>query len=115
MLALEHLHANALLVVLLGGALAIVSLRVAVYLLHRSLVATDRKVMSLVSSVGRSQRRLGRTSEESKAPSDRRSHADAPGASAARPQTSAHFTHDAQADQLTETYQDTEQRPDSKS
>jgi predicted Holliday junction resolvase-like endonuclease len=46
MLALEHLHANALLVVLLGGALAIVSLRAAVYLLHRSLVATDRKIMS---------------------------------------------------------------------
>lgn len=46
MLALEHLHANALLVVLLGGALTIVSLRAAVYLLHRSLVATDRKIMS---------------------------------------------------------------------
>jgi len=98
MLALEHLHANALLVVLLGGALAIVSLRAAVYLLHRSLVAADRKVMSLVS----------------REPVDRRSHAEASGASAARPHTSAHFTPDAQEHQLTETYQDTEQRPDSK-
>jgi H+/gluconate symporter-like permease len=54
MLALEHLHANALLVVLLGGALAIVSLRAAVYLLHRSLVATDRKI---ISSLARSEAR----------------------------------------------------------
>jgi len=50
MLALEHLHANALLVVLLGGALAIVSLRAAVYLCHRALVAIDRKVIASAAS-----------------------------------------------------------------
>lgn len=92
MLALEHLHANALLVVLLGGALAIVSLRAGVYLLHRSLVAADRKIMSRVSS-----RPVPRI--------DLRSHDQASDAAAARQHTSA------QPGELTETYQDTEQRP----
>jgi hypothetical protein len=50
MLALEHLHANALLVVLAGGALAIVSLRAAVYLCHRALIAIDRKVIASATS-----------------------------------------------------------------
>ena len=54
MLALEHLHANALLVVLLGGALAIVSLRAAVYVCHRILVATDRKIIAQLASQDRS-------------------------------------------------------------
>ena len=49
MLALEHLHANALLVVLIGAALAIVTLRAAVYLCQRARVARDRELIALLS------------------------------------------------------------------
>jgi hypothetical protein len=89
MLALEHLHANALLVVLLGGALAIVSLRVAVYLLHRSLVAADREIMSSLL----------------------RARAEPPRASTASDDTGARTP---QSSQLGPTYQDREREPDSK-
>ena len=46
MLAVEHLHANALLVVLLSAALAIVSLRAAAYFCQRALVARDRNIIA---------------------------------------------------------------------
>lgn len=78
MLALEHLHANALLVVLLGGALAIVSLRAAVYLLHRSLVATDRKIISSLprseaQPLARQSGELARTSQDTPSAHDSKS------------------------------------------
>ena len=50
MLALEHLHANGLLVVLTGAVLAMSSLRAVVYLCHRALVARDREILA---SLGR--------------------------------------------------------------
>ena len=51
MLALEHLHANALFVVLLVAALALFTLRAAVYLCQRALVARDRATLhALVDS-----------------------------------------------------------------
>jgi hypothetical protein len=50
MLALEHLHADALLVVLIGAALAIVTLRAAVHLCHRALVARDRAIIATITS-----------------------------------------------------------------
>jgi len=46
MLALEHLQANALLVVLIGAALAILTLRAAVYLCKRAVVARDRATIT---------------------------------------------------------------------
>ena len=46
MLALEQLHANALLVVLISAALAIVSLRAAVYFCQRALLVRDRKIIA---------------------------------------------------------------------
>jgi predicted Holliday junction resolvase-like endonuclease len=46
MLAVEQLHANALLVVLLSAALAIVSLRAAAYFCQRALVARDRDIIA---------------------------------------------------------------------
>lgn len=48
MLAVEQLHANALLVVLFGATLAIVSLRAAAYFCQRALVARDRHIIATV-------------------------------------------------------------------
>jgi type IV secretory pathway VirB3-like protein len=48
MLAFEHLHANALLVVLIVTALAIVLLRVVVHLSQRALAARDRAIIAEV-------------------------------------------------------------------
>ena len=57
MLAVEHLHANALLVVLLSAALAIVSLRAAAYFSERALVARDRNIIATVRrAIPRSER-----------------------------------------------------------
>jgi hypothetical protein len=54
MLAVEQLHANALLVVLISAALAIVSLRAAVYFCQRALLARDRQIIArLLRSTGR--------------------------------------------------------------
>ncbi|HVZ33971.1 MAG TPA: hypothetical protein VG963_16200 [Polyangiaceae bacterium] len=46
MLALEHWHANALLVVLIGAALAMIALRAGVYLCQRARVARDRELLA---------------------------------------------------------------------
>jgi len=46
MLDLEHLHADALLVVLIGAAAAIVALRAAVYVCQRALVRRDREIIA---------------------------------------------------------------------
>lgn len=46
MLALEHLQANALLVVLIGAALALVTLRAVVHLCQRAVVARDRATIA---------------------------------------------------------------------
>jgi hypothetical protein len=50
MLALEHLHATALLYVLVGAALALLTLRAAVYLSRRALVARDRAIIAAVTA-----------------------------------------------------------------
>lgn len=57
MLALEQLHANALLVVLFSAALAIVSLRAAAYFCQRALVARDQNLIATLRGAGmRSER-----------------------------------------------------------
>lgn len=48
MLALGHLHANALLVVLAFAALAIALLRAAVHFSQRALVARDRAIIDSI-------------------------------------------------------------------
>ena len=54
MVALEHLHADALLWVLTGAALAMFSLRATVYFCHRALVARDRSFIASSGRAGRS-------------------------------------------------------------
>jgi hypothetical protein len=51
MLALEHLQASALLVVLIGAALAMLTLRAAVYLCKRAVIARDRATITALSRV----------------------------------------------------------------
>jgi hypothetical protein len=50
MLAAEHLHTNALLVVLLSTALAVAALRAAAYFLQRARAARDRSLLTAFST-----------------------------------------------------------------
>jgi hypothetical protein len=57
MLVAEQLHTNALLVVLLSAALAIASLRAAVYFCQRALVVRDREILARLRRVDPSSAR----------------------------------------------------------